>query len=89
MELGRVELRWLYAFPLDGSRLFLLVEVLPNHPLDLLERQVQQPSDDAHRDDRLCINNRFLCTVAQEENLSEKVCFFILGAVGNRNRLHI
>ena len=53
MELGRVELRWLNAFPLDGSRLFLLVEVLPNHPFDLLERQVQQPSDDAHRDDGL------------------------------------
>ena len=41
MQLGWVELRRLNAFPLDGRRLFLLVEVLPNHPLDLLERQVQ------------------------------------------------
>ena len=87
MELGSLELWWLDAFPLDDSRLLLLVEVLPNHPLDLLERQVQQPSDNTHRDDRLCINDRLLCTVAQEENLSEKVCFFILGTVGNR--LHI
>ena len=53
VQLGRVKLWWLDAFPLDGSRLFLLVEVLPHHPLDLLEWQVQQPSDDAHRDDRL------------------------------------
>ena len=53
MELGRIELRRLNAFPLDSSRLFLLIEVLPNHPLDLLERQMQQPSDNAHGDDRL------------------------------------
>jgi len=67
MQLGRVQLRWLDALPLDQK--LLLGKVLPHNPPDLLKWYVQQIGDNSYRDDGLRILGRLLGAIAEEQHL--------------------